>query len=310
MELFKRQTHIDFLRWDNAAIIFSVVLTLLAVGSLVVRGLNFAVDFTGGLVMEVSYPESVELDGMRTQLANAGYEATLQHFGTTKTVLMRLAPEAGKESAQVSEELLKVLRQSEPNVAVNRVEYVGPQVGKELAENGGKALIIAIFGLLLYVSIRFQYRLAVGAILALIHDSIIVIGIFSLFQIPFDLTVLAAVLAVIGYSLNDTIVVFDRVRENFRKMRKGSTAEITNAALNQTLSRTINTGLTTVLVLVALLVWGGEMISGFALALLIGVVFGTYSSVYVATVSAIKLGLSREDLLPVVKEGAEVDELP
>jgi preprotein translocase subunit SecF len=311
MQFKYKDTHIDFLRWINPAIILSVVLTVVALGSLAVRGLNFGLDFTGGLLLEMQYPTPTELTQVRDTLAEAGYgDATVQHFGTAREVMIRLPPREGVTSAELTEQVSGVLRQAEPQLQLLRQEFVGPQVGEELAEDGGLALLLALIGILIYVSLRFQYRLAIGAVLSLAHDAIIVIGIFSLLGLNFDLTVLAAVLAVIGYSLNDTIVIYDRIRENFRKMRKGTVTEIINASINQTLSRTINTSGTTLMVVLALLLLGGEMIHNFALALFIGIAFGTYSSIYVAAGAVIKLGISREDLLPVPKEGADVDTMP
>jgi preprotein translocase subunit SecF len=211
------------------------------------------------------------------------------------------------KSAAISDQAFEAMQQVDPSAELRRVEFVGPQVGDELTEDGGLAILYSIIGILIYVSLRFEYRLSLGSVIALIHDVTVTIGIFSLFQIPFDLPVLAAVLAVIGYSLNDTIVVYDRIRENFRRMRKGTPIEITNASLNQMLSRTLFTSLTTLMVLIALFVFGGEIIHGFATALIIGIVIGTYSSIYVASTAALMLGLSKADLMPVEKEGEEAE---
>ena len=229
----------------------------------------------------------------------------MQHFGTVRDVLVRIAPREGLSRAELSSQVLRILQEGDESVDLRRVEFVGPQVGEELTEDGGLAMLIALFGILVYVWLRFEYRFALGAIAALVHDVLITLGFFSVLGLEFDLTVLAAVLAVIGYSLNDTIVVFDRVRENFRRVRRGSTEEVMNRSLNQTLSRTLMTSLTTLLVLVALFVLGGELIRGFATALIVGVFIGTYSSIYVASVAALALGVSRTDLLPVKKEGAD-----
>ena len=280
---------------------------LLAVSllSLAVRGLDFGIDFTGGTLIEVGYPAPVELQPIREALRGAGFEeAAVQHFGTVRDVLVRLAPRAELSRAELSSEVLGVL-QAQEGVELRRVEFVGPQVGEELTEQGGLAMLIALFGILVYVWLRFEYRFALGAIAALVHDVVITLGFFSVLGLEFDLTVLAAVLAVIGYSLNDTIVVFDRVRENFRRIRRGSTEEVMNRSLNQTLARTLMTSLTTLLVLAALFILGGELIRGFAAALVVGVLIGTYSSIYVASVAALALGVSRADLLPVKKEGVD-----
>jgi preprotein translocase subunit SecF len=297
--------HIDFLGRRRAALYFSATLLAVSIISLAVRGLDFGIDFTGGTLIEVGYSVPAELNPIRNALAGAGFEeAAVQHFGTVRDVLVRIAPREGLTRAELSSRILRVLQEGE-EVALRRVEFVGPQVGKELTEDGGLAMLIALFGILVYVWLRFEYRFALGAIAALVHDVLITLGFFSVLGLEFDLTVLAAVLAVIGYSLNDTIVVFDRVRENFRRVRRGSTEEVMNRSLNQTLSRTLMTSLTTLLVLIALFVLGGKLIHGFATALIVGVVIGTYSSIYVASVAALALGVSRTDLLPVKKEGVD-----
>ena len=304
-DLFSRLPYLDFLGRRRAALYLSAGLLAVSVLSLAVRGLDFGIDFTGGTLIEVGYSEPAELDPIRSALAGAGFEeAAVQHFGTVRDVLVRLAPREGLTRAELSTRILRVL-QEDGEVALRRVEFVGPQVGEELTEDGGLAMLIALFGILVYVWLRFEYRFALGAIAALVHDVLITLGFFSVLGLEFDLTVLAAVLAVIGYSLNDTIVVFDRVRENFRRVRRGSTEEVMNRSLNQTLSRTLMTSLTTLLVLAALFVLGGELIRGFATALIVGVVIGTYSSIYVASVAALALGVSRADLLPIKKEGAD-----
>ena len=311
MELFKKVTRIDFLGKRRIAYVFSAVLLLVSLGSLAVRGLNFGIDFTGGTLIELGYADQVELAGVRQTLADNGYGgAVVQHFGTPRDVLIRIAPRADTSSADLSTEVFRVLQQAAEGVELRRVEFVGPQVGDELTEAGGLAMLYALAGILIYVGFRFEYRFALGAVAALVHDVIIVLGFFSLLQVDFDLSVLAAVLAVIGYSLNDTIVVFDRIRENFRKMRKGDTVEVMNGSVNQTLSRTLMTSGTTLLVLLALYLVGGEVIRSFALALIVGIVIGTYSSIYVASPVTLLLGVSRADLMPVKKEGAELDELP
>ena len=303
--LFNRLPELDFLGRRRAALYLSAALLAVSIVSLSVRGLNFGIDFTGGTLIEVGYAQPAELDPIRGALARAGFEeAAVQHFGTVRDVLVRIAPREGLTRAELSSRILRVLQEGE-EVALRRVEFVGPQVGEELTEDGGLAMLIALFGILVYVWLRFEYRFALGAIAALVHDVLITLGFFSVLGLEFDLTVLAAALAVIGYSLNDTIVVFDRVRENFRRVRRGSTEEVMNRSLNQTLSRTLMTSLTTLLVLVALFVLGGELIHGFATALIVGVIIGTYSSIYVASVAALALGVSRTDLLPVKKEGVD-----
>ena len=308
MQLLQGKLTIDFMGKRRLAMILSGVLLALSLTALITKGLNFGIDFTGGTLIEVGYPESVELEPIRTALAAAGFDgAQVQHFGTARDVLIRIAPQADKESAQLSEEALAGLRQLHAGVDVRRIEFVGPQVGEELTEQGALAMIYALIGILIYIMVRFQWRFAPGAVIALVHDVLIIIGIFALFQFDFDLTVLAALLAVIGYSLNDTIVVFDRIRENFRKMRKGTPLDIVNTSLNQTISRTLMTSITTLLVLVSLFVFGGEVIHSFALALILGVVVGTYSSIYVASTATLALGVTKADLMPAKVETKEGD---
>jgi preprotein translocase subunit SecF len=312
MDFFKHRTTIDFLGQRKLAVGLSLVLILASIVSFAVRGVNLGLDFTGGTVIEVAYAQPVGLDGVRQTLAQAGYpEAVVQHFGTARDVMVRIAPRPEEASADLSTRVLRALQDATAErVEMRRVEFVGPQVGEELREDGGLAMLIALFGILIYVALRFEYRFAMGAVAALVHDVVITLGVFSVFQLEFNLTVLAALLAVIGYSLNDTIVVFDRVRENFRKMRKGSTVDTMNAALNQNLSRTVMTSVTTMLVLLTLLWLGGPAMFGFALALVLGVIIGTYSSIYVASTVALALGVSKADLMVVKKEGAEADDRP
>lgn len=260
--------HIDFMARRKLAIVASLILILLSLGSILTRGLSLGIDFTGGTLIEVGYQQAVELTKVREVLAEGGFgDATVQNFGTAKDVLVRLPTQSEQSSAELSDRAFRALRNADAGeTTLRRVEFVGPQVGDELTEDGGLAMLYALIGILVYVALRFEYRFALGSVIALIHDVIITVGIFSLFQIEFDLTVLAAILAVIGYSLNDTIVVFDRIRENFRKIRKGSSEQIINDSLNQTLARTLMTSLTTLLVLISLFVFGGEIIHGFALA--------------------------------------------
>jgi preprotein translocase subunit SecF len=303
-------TKIKFMAQRKAALFLSITILLLSLSSLIFRGMEFGLDFTGGTVLEVAYPDSVELNPIREALKqNEFADAIVQHFGSANEVLVRIAPKESLSSAEISTNLLDILQKQNNQVQMRRVEFVGPQVGEELTETGGLAMLAALGCILIYVALRFEYRFALGSVAALAHDVIIVLGIFSIFGLEFDLTVLAAVLAVIGYSLNDTIVVFDRIRENFRKVRKGSAVEIIDSSLNQTLSRTLVTSFTTLIVLIALFLFGGELIHGFATALLIGVLIGTYSSIYVASSVLVSMGVSKDDLAAVKKEGAEQEEI-
>jgi preprotein translocase subunit SecF len=283
----------------------STIMILVSIACLATLKLNVGIDFTGGSIIEVGYQQAVELEPIRDVLNDNGYDdAVVQHFGSASEVLIRLVPKVGQNEAQTSSDVIKLLRNmTDETVQERRVEYVGPQVGEELTEDGGLAVLYALIAILIYVSVRFEYRFSLGAVAALIHDVIITLGIFSLLRLDFDLSVLAAILAVIGYSLNDTIVVFDRVRENFRKIRNRTPEEVTNISVNQTISRTLMTSFTTLLVLFSLFFIGGEAIHAFSLALIIGVFVGTYSSIYVATTTTLSLGISRADLLE-----PEVDE--
>jgi preprotein translocase subunit SecF len=311
-----KELDVDFMGKRYIAAVLSGVVLLICLGSILFRGFDFGLDFTGGTVIELGFEEPVEIATVTDALGEGGFPAAVvQYFGSRTDILIRLPPVAEGEaaSAQRSDEVLRVLDEAiSGQVDLRRVEFVGPQVGEELREQGGLAVLFALIGILIYVAVRFEWRFAVGAVAALIHDVLFTVGMFSLFQIEFDLTVLAAVLAVIGYSLNDTIVIFDRIRENFRKMRKGTVMEITNRSINQTLSRTIITSGTTLLVLLALYFLGGQAIESFSLALIIGIVIGTYSTIYIATAIAVWLGVSRTDLLPPppVKEGEVVDDRP
>ena len=296
----------DFMGKRRQAFIFSLALIVGSLISLATRGLNFGIDFTGGALVEVSYQEAVELDQVRSRLAAAELgDAVAQYFGSAREVLIRVPQIQGQNNADASDAIIAALREPGLPVEVRRAEYVGPQVGEELQEDGGLAMIYALIMVFIYIAFRFQRLFSVGAIAALAHDVIITVGFFSITQIDFDLTVLAALLAVIGYSLNDTIVVFDRIRENFRRIRKAAPVEVVNASLNQTLSRTLTTSLTTLLVLAALFSLGGEIIRPFSTALIVGVLIGTYSSIYVASPVTLILGISKQDLMPVEKEGAD-----
>ncbi len=304
--------NLDFLSQRRKALVLSGILMVVSLLSLVIFGLNRGLDFTGGTLIEIGYKAPVDLAEVRSALSEGGFgNVMVQQFGTTRDVLLRIPPVGEVNDAELSQRVLSALNAAAPDqVEVRRVEFVGPQVGKELAEQSGLAVLFSIMGILAYVALRFEWRFSVGAVAATVHDAVLILGIFSLFQIDFDLNVLAAVLTVIGYSLNDTIVVFDRVRENFRKNRKGSALEIMNQSVNETMSRTIITAGTVLLVVVALYVFGGETLRGFSLALIIGVVSGTYSTIYIASATAIMLGVSRSDLVRPPKEGAGADSRP
>jgi preprotein translocase subunit SecF len=299
MDFFKIESHIDFLKPRKIAYAISAVLIVVSLVSLATRGLNFGIEFRGGLVIEAGFPDSVDLPPIRAALDEAGIDRSMvQHFGSSREVTVQLMAEEGVDPAATRDRIMQILRSVDAGAELRRVEFVGPQVGRELAEQGGLATLFALLMILAYVSFRFQWKFSVGAVAALVHDVTITLGIFSLIQLAFDLAVLAAVLAVIGYSLNDTIVIFDRIRENMLKMRRKSTEEVVNTSLNQTLSRTIMTGVTTLLVLLSLYFLGGEAISGFSIALIIGVLIGTYSSIYIASETAMALNVTTTDLLP------------
>ncbi|MBY5980080.1 protein translocase subunit SecF [Ferrimonas balearica] len=310
-ELLKVKGTIDFLKHAKVVSLLSVVLVVASLVSLGVRGINWGLDFTGGYVIEVNYGKAVSPADLRRAVEGQDIEgAVVQQFGSARDLIVRIPPKAGEGNELVTK--VEAAAKGLGNGAeIKRVEFVGPQVGKELAEQGGLAVLVALICILAYVAARFEWRLALGAVIALAHDVIVTLGVFSLLQMEFDLTVLAALLAVVGYSLNDTIVVFDRVRENFRKMRKGSPEHVVNTSVTQTMSRTIITTGTTLAVVVALFLLGGTMIHGFATALLLGIGVGTYSSIYVASYASIRLGLTREHMLPVQveKEGADQDPL-
>jgi preprotein translocase subunit SecF len=300
----------NFMKFRRTALIASAVVTLISLGSLAVRGLNYGIDFTGGVILEVRYPQEVDLEDIRADLAAAGYEsAQVQSFGSVTDVLIRLPPlEATEDQGTAQDRLLGILRAREPNVEPRNFADVESQVGDELAEQGGVALLLAMIMIFIYVMLRFRWKLALGAIVATAHDVIATIGFFSLLGLQFDLTVLGSVLAVLGYSLNDTIVVYDRIRDNFRIVRRGTPESIVNLSVNQTLARTLVTGVTTLLVLFALLLVGGDTLWGFSVALIFGIVVGTYSSIYVASAMALALKVTPADLMPAKRE--EIDELP
>lgn len=313
-ELINTNKTIPFMRYRWATWIFSGLLIVASIVSLAVNQLNWGLDFTGGTVIEVGYSQEANLSDIRTTLDANGFEgAVVQNFGTQQDVLIRLEPQEGVKAQEVGENVLSLLREaSADEVTMRRIEFVGPNVGDQLTEQGGLAMLTALICILAYIAFRFEWRLALGAVGALAHDVILTLGLFSVLGLEFDLTVLAALLAVIGYSINDTVVVCDRIRENFRKFRKGESEEIIDGALTDTMSRTVITSLTTVLVLLALFFLGGALIHGFATALLFGVFIGTYSSIYIASSLALALGVSREDLMPpeVEKEGEDLEPMP
>ena len=310
MQLLKEKTNFNFMSKRKIAVVFSMLLILASIGSLVTQGLNFGIDFTGGTMIELSYPEEAKLEEIRTKLEQNGYaDAIVQNFGSIHDILIRLPVHAAENMAELSNRIVDALQADhETIIDVRRVEFVGPQVGKELTEQGGLAMLYALIGILIYVSFRFEYRFAIGSVVALVHDVILTLGFFSVTQLEFDLTVLAAILAIIGYSLNDTIVVFDRIRETFLKMRKGTSEEIVNRALNDTLSRTLMTSITTLLVVTSLFIFGGEVIHAFSIALLIGILIGTYSSIYIASNTILAMGISKADLMPPEKDDEDVNE--
>lgn len=312
MRFLNRKTNIDFMSQRKPALIVSTVLIIAAITSLAVKGLNFGLDFTGGTLIEVGYPSAPEILDVRENLENAGFDAVVQTFGAATDIVVRIPPtESTESSAELSTRVLTALSQGvEGEIEMRRVEFVGPQVGDELTEQGILAVIYAMVGVFLYVMIRFQWRFSVGAVAALFHDITITMGVISVAQVEFDLTVVAAILAVVGYSLNDTIVLFDRIRENFPRYRKRQPVEVVNTSINETLSRTLMTSTTTLLVLAALFIFGGEIIHGFAFTLIVGVLIGTYSSIYVASTVLLMLGVSKYDLMEVEKEGATLDARP
>lgn len=314
MRLVKENTKIDFLSDTRrkVAVGFSVLLVLASLVSLATRGLDFGIDFTGGVLLEVGYPQDADLDRIRALITDAGFEeAQVQTFGATTDVMIRLPPQENENPNEIRETLRSVLSSDEPNVDLRRVDFVGPQVGQELTEQGGLAMIFTLLMIFAYIMFRFQWKFAAGAVAALAHDIVVTLGFFSFFHWPFDLTVVAAVLAVVGYSLNDTVVVFDRIRENFFRLRGTSAEEVMNISINETLARTVITGLTTLVVLAALLFLGGESVGPFSLALIVGILVGTYSSIYMASATALMLEVTAVDLMPPQDDGGElVDDLP
>jgi len=314
MKLIKEKTSIDFLGLGRrrVALAISVVLIIVSFVSLATRGVNFGIDFTGGVLLEVGYPQEADLDRIRGLMSEAGFEEVqVQRFGAATDVLLRLPPQGeNADPNKIRDTLRNTLAADEPDVDLRRVEFVGPQVGEELTEKGGLAMIFALLLIFAYVMFRFQWKFSMGAVAALAHDVVLTLGFFSIFYLPFDLTVVAAVLAVIGYSLNDTVVAFDRIRENFLLLRGVSPQESMNTSINEMLARTIITGVTTLLVLVALLVLGGESVRPFSIALIVGIIVGTYSSIYTASAIALTLEVNAQDLLPPESDSDLVDEMP
>jgi preprotein translocase subunit SecF len=311
MRFLNKKTQIDFMGKRLIAFVLSGILIVSSIVILATVDLNYGLDFTGGTLIEVSFPTAPEISEVRSNLTTAGLDnAVVQTFGAATDIVVRIPP-LEESNSEVSTIVLQALQQGvEGEVVMRRVEFVGPQVGEELTEQGILAVVYALIGIFLYVMIRFQWRFSVGAVTALVHDILITMGILAVVQVEFDLTVIAALLAVIGYSLNDTIVLFDRIRENFPRLRKASPIEVVNTSVNETLSRTLMTSMTTLLVLIALFVFGGEIIHAFAFTLIIGVLVGTYSSIYVASTTLLELGVSKFDLLAVEKEGAVLDQNP
>ncbi len=310
MQILNKQTHIDFLKLRKIAMVFSAILIIASIASLFTKGLNYGLDFTGGTSVEIQYGQAADLSSVRQQLQAANYKgAIVQNFGTSQDVKIRIPDQDFIPGDEIGAAVIDLLQSNDASVVEKYKGYVGPVVGEELKEQGAMAMLVALICIMIYVALRFEWKFSLGSVAALAHDVIITLGFFSISQMEFDLTVLAALLAVIGYSLNDTIVVFDRIRENFLKMRKGTSYEIINNSLNQTLARTLMTSITTLLVLLALFFFGGETIHAFATALIVGVFIGTYSSIYVASIVALALGVKKEDLMPpeVEKEGAEFD---
>ena len=299
----------DFMRWDYVAFGVSLLLLVASIVVMSTKGFNWGLDFTGGTVIEISTEKPADLDQLRDTLEAAGFESPiLQNFGSTRDVMVRMPPATGTAGQELGNKVISVINESvDKNASVKRIEFVGPSVGSDLAQAGGMALIVALLCILVYVGFRFEWRLALGAVIALAHDVVITMGILSLFHIEIDLTIVASLMSVIGYSLNDSIVVSDRIRENFRKIRRGTPYEIMNVSLTQTLSRTIMTSATTLMVVLMLFIFGGAMLQGFSLTMLIGVSIGTVSSIYVASALALKLGMKREHMLQqkVEKEGAD-----
>ena len=298
---------IKFLSVRKSTTIMSIILIVVSAFSLMTKGLNLGIDFTGGIQIEISFETAPNIENVRSNLASGGYDdAVVQNSGSSQDLMVRIPPRNGIDNKKIGEDVIGMLQASENSVTLKSSEYISAQVGEELTEQGGLAMIFALIMIMIYIVFRFQWKFSIGAVLALIHDVMITLGIFSIFQLTFDLSVLAAILAVVGYSLNDTIVIFDRIRENFRSMRTAQTLDILNSAITQTIKRTIITSSTTLLVLLSLYVFGGSSLEGFSIALIVGVLIGTYSSIFVASTSIFYLDISTTDLIPVKRE--EVDD--
>jgi preprotein translocase subunit SecF len=311
MEFFKRTPNIDFMSKRRITYAVSVVLMIASLVLVAVRGLNFGIDFTGGVTIEVNYPVAADVDGARAALTREGFpDARVQTFGSSRDLAVTVLPPPDEDVNAVSARVAEALRASTPGVEVRRTEVVGPQVGEELTEQGGLALLFTFIGILIYVGFRFETKMAAGTVLAAMHDPIVILGFFAATQFTFDLSVLAAVLAVIGYSINDTVVVFDRVREVFLEKRKFTPFQVLNTALNQTLSRTLMTSFSVLFVVVSLYLFGGETLQGFSLAIIVGVFTGTYSSIFVAGALALDMGVKAQDLMSVKKEDPELKAMP
>jgi len=298
---------IKFLSARKSTTIMSIILIVVSAFSLMTKGLNLGIDFTGGIQIEISFETAPNIENVRSNLASGGYDdAIVQNSGSSQDLMVRIPPRNGIDNKKIGEDVIGMLQASENSVILKSSEYISAQVGEELTEQGGLAMIFALIMIMIYIVFRFQWKFSIGAVLALIHDVMITLGIFSFFQLTFDLSVLAAILAVVGYSLNDTIVIFDRIRENFRSMRTAQTLDILNSAITQTIKRTIITSSTTLLVLLSLYIFGGSSLEGFSIALIVGVLIGTYSSIFVASTSIFYLDISTTDLIPVKRE--EVDD--
>lgn len=311
MEFFKRTPSIDFMSMRRLTYAISVLLMVSSIVLVAVRGLNLGVDFTGGVVIEVNYPAAADIDGARDALSGAGFDdVQVQSFGSSRDLAVRVPPPEDGDINELSERVGAALRAADPGVEVRRTEVVGPQVGRDLTEQGGMALLFTFIGIMIYVAFRFEKKMASSTVLAAIHDPLVILGFFAATQLPFDLSVLAAVLAVIGYSINDTVVVFDRVRELFLLMRKATLYEVLNAAINQTLSRTVMTSFSVLFVVVSLYAFGGETLKSFSIAIIVGVFVGTYSSVFVSATLVLDMKLKSQDLMPARKDDHERDALP
>jgi preprotein translocase subunit SecF len=311
MEFFRRTPSIDFMGKRKITYVISACLMIASFALLFTRGLNLGIDFTGGVVIEVNYPAAANVDRARAALAQAGFaDAQVQAFGSSRDLAVRVPPAQNEDVNQISQRVAAALRQVDPGVQVRRTEVVGPQVGEDLTEQGGLAILFTFIGILIYVGVRFEKKMAAGTVLAAMHDPIVILGFFAATQLTFDLSVLAAVLAVIGYSINDTVVVFDRVREVFLLMRKATPTEVLNKAINETLSRTLMTSFSVLFVVVSLYLFAGETLAGFSIAIIIGVLVGTYSSIFVAGSLALDMGVKALDLMEVKKEDPELDALP